>query len=130
MAGTFTKHYSDVQCIPFITVRGKSKVFSPADKAVYFYLLSLQENAGQVFPSIATLSRKLGMPERTVQRSIKWLREALLVDVQRRYDSSNLYSVTPPHEVIAMNPQGQDRQQENAYQEAVQEPVEGYFNPW
>ncbi|VEA66856.1 Uncharacterised protein [Serratia plymuthica] len=100
MAGTFTKHYSDVQRIPFITVKGKSEVFSPADKTVYFYLLSLQENAGQVFPSISTLSRELGIPERTVQRSIKWLREALLVDVQRRYDSSNLYSITPPHEVM------------------------------
>lgn len=102
MIGTFTKHYSDVQRIPSIPVKGKHEAFSPADKAVYFYLLSLQENAGKVFPSVSTLSRELGIPERTVKRSLKWLQDAFLISAQRRYDNSNLYSVTPPHEVMRL----------------------------
>ena len=102
MTGTFTKHYSDVQRIPSIPVKGKHEAFSPVHKAVYFYLLSLQENAGKVFPSIPTLSRELGIPERTVKRSLKWLQDAFLIAAQRRYDNSNLYSVTPPYEVMRL----------------------------
>jgi len=102
MTATFTKHYSDVQRITSMPVKGKHEAFSPADKAVYFYLLSLQENAGQVFPSIPHLSRELGIPERTIKRSLKWLQEALLIATQRRYDNSNLYSVTPPHEILRL----------------------------
>ncbi|WP_427003696.1 helix-turn-helix domain-containing protein [Pantoea eucrina] len=102
MAATFTKHYSDVQRITSMPVKGKHEAFSPADKAVYFYLLSLQENAGQVFPSIPHLSRELGIPERTIKRSLRWLQDALLIAAQRRYDNSNLYSVTPPHEVLRL----------------------------
>lgn len=102
MTATFTKHYSDVQRITSMPVKGKPEVFSPADKAVYFYLLSLQENAGKVFPSISHLSRELGIPERTVKRSLKWLQDALLISVQRRYDNTNLYSVVPTHEVLRL----------------------------
>lgn len=102
MIATFTKHYSDVQRITSMPVKGKHEAFSPADKAVYFYLLSLQENAGQVFPSIPHLSRELGISERTIKRSLKWLQEALLIATQRRYDNSNLYSVTPQHEVLRL----------------------------
>lgn len=102
MTATFTKHYSDVQRITSIPVKGKHEAFSPTDKAVYFYLLSLQENAGQVFPSILHLSRELGIPERTIKRSLKWLQDALLIATQRRYDNSNLYSVTPSHEVVRL----------------------------
>ncbi|WP_343553759.1 helix-turn-helix domain-containing protein [Pantoea sp.] len=102
MTDTFTKHYSDVQRITSMQVKGKHEAFSPADKAVYFYLLSLQENAGKVFPNISTLSRELGISERTVKRSLKWLQDALLIAAQRRYDNSNLYSVTPPYEVVRL----------------------------
>ncbi|WP_017347040.1 helix-turn-helix domain-containing protein [Pantoea sp. A4] len=103
MTDTFTKHYSDVQRITSMPVKGKREAFSPADKAVYFYLLSLQENAGKVFPSIPHLSRELGIPERTVKRCIKWLQDALLISAQRRFDNSNVYAVTPPQEVIRLS---------------------------
>lgn len=99
---TFTKHYSSVQRLATLKIKGKAATFSPADKAIYFYLLAYQESTGKVFPSIATLSAELGMSQSTVKRSIKFLREATLIESERRYDDSNLYQVLPISEVIKL----------------------------
>lgn len=91
---TFTKHYSSVQRLTTLPINGKPHAFSPADKAVYFYLLAYQESTGKVFPSIPTLAAELGMSQSTIKRSLKFLRETSLIKSERRYDDSNLYSVT------------------------------------
>lgn len=99
---TFTKHYSSIQRLTALPVNGKPHTFSPADKAVYFYLLAYQESTGKVFPSIPTLSDELGMSQSTIKRSLKFLRDTSLIKSERRYDDSNLYSVTPIADVLRL----------------------------
>ncbi|MBT8499462.1 hypothetical protein DH20_06790 [Pantoea agglomerans] len=99
---TFTKHYSSVQRLTTLPIKGKPQAFSPADKAVYFYLLAYQESTGKVFPSIPTLATELGMSQSTIKRSLKFLRETTLIKSERRYDDSNLYSVTFVADVLRM----------------------------
>ncbi|AGB83248.1 Sugar-specific transcriptional regulator TrmB [Serratia sp. FGI94] len=122
--------YQQVSAIKNLPINGKLKSFTLSHKSVYFYLLSWQEQAGKVFPSQQRIADDLGASKRSINRYLESLENFGLITRRRRFDTSTEYRIRPAHEVIAMNPQGQDRQQENAYQEAVQEPVEGDFNPW
>src|SRR5690606_15345361 len=68
---------------------------SPAQKAV---LISLADNAndeGVCWPSVATISRRTCLSERSVQRAVMWLIDAGILRTEERFGRSTVYTITP-----------------------------------
>ena len=64
---------------------------SANDKLVYFCLVSfMNKKDGKCYPRYATIRKRTGLSERTIQRSIKHLAKLQIVTT-KRLSSSNLY---------------------------------------
>ncbi|MCS4312955.1 hypothetical protein M2397_003258 [Pseudomonas sp. BIGb0381] len=61
-------------------------------------LISLADNAndeGVCWPSVARISERTCLAERTVQAAIKWLGQARILSVRERMGRSTMYTLTP-----------------------------------
>ncbi|MEF9671922.1 helix-turn-helix domain-containing protein [Pseudomonas sp. PCH446] len=68
-------------------------------------LISLADNAndeGVCWPSVARISERTCLAERTVQSAIKWLGQASILSVRERMGRSTMYTLTQQH----MHPAG------------------------
>lgn len=70
-------------------------------KTVYIYLRDRGDSEGSCWPGVKTIARELKLSPRTVQRALRDLEQAGLVQRQPRYRkngsrTSNLYSIKPP----------------------------------
>jgi hypothetical protein len=78
----------------------------PNEKLVILALADNANDAGECWPSMATLKLKTSLSERTIQRCLRELEAKSLVQVEARYGRSNVYvlsvkapvTVTPPSE--------------------------------
>ncbi|HBW8229781.1 TPA: helix-turn-helix domain-containing protein [Klebsiella pneumoniae] len=108
----FTPAYSDVTRIK--TFNGV-KLNLPA-KMIYLFMVGLQRNGQEVFPSIDYLAELFGVCRSAAKTSLAQLHESGLISSIQRYDSSKVYTVEiMPPELIKCH------QQENQ-PEPVSEP--------
>ena len=73
--------------------------FPPTDKLVLLALADCANDEGLAWPSIATLARKTGCSERTVQRSLRAAEVAGLVRRKEVIGKGCKYIITPRHSV-------------------------------
>ena len=61
-------------------------------KIIYFQLLARDFNGDKIsYPNQNTIAKENGVTPKTVQRTMKELEEAGLIEIKHRYNSSNLY---------------------------------------
>jgi hypothetical protein len=94
----------------------------PNEKLVILALADNANDAGECWPSMATLKLKTSLSERTIQRCLRELEAKSLVQVEARYGRSNVYvlsvkapvTVTPPSErhpvTVSPHPRHRDTQ--------------------
>lgn len=112
---------------------------SPSAKAVLMALADVAHADGIGFPAISTLCTYTCLSDRSVQRSIDWLKKKGLVRVQTRRGTSAIYLLTVsehPEEIIDPPPDGDDArgdrlsENENLAPDTVSEnPRQGVVNP-
>lgn len=73
--------------------------FPPTDKLVFLALADCANDEGLAWPSIATIARKSGVSERTVQRSIRAGEKAGLIRREEVLGRGCKYYFTPRHSV-------------------------------
>lgn len=71
----------------------------PTDKLVMLALADCANDGGDCWPSIATVARKSGVSERSVQRAIRWAQEAGLIEREEVVGKGCKYRLTPRHAV-------------------------------
>lgn len=71
--------------------------FPPTDKLVFLALADCANDEGLAWPSIATIARKSGVSERTVQRSIRSGEKAGLIRREEVFGKGCKYYFTPRH---------------------------------
>ena len=67
---------------------------SSTQKIVLISLADQANDEGVCWPSIKSISKRSCLTERAVRNALEWLKKAKILEVQQRFNSSNVYKIT------------------------------------